>query len=45
MKSLKLLNLYHTLVSDKGYAELKAALPECHIIYERDSASTNRRRS
>jgi hypothetical protein len=43
MANLKSLNLYHTLVTDKGLAELKNALPECRIVFDRDSALPNRR--
>ena len=42
---LKTLNLYHTLVTPKGYAELRAALPGCRIIWDPDSSLPNRRRS
>ena len=45
LKNLKLLNLYHTTVTEKGYAKLKAALPDCQIIYDRDSAIPIRRKS
>ena len=37
------LDLYHTLVTDKGFEQLKAALPKCRIHYERDSARRERR--
>ena len=40
---LKALNLYHTLVTDKGFEQLKTALPTCDIHYERDSARRERR--
>ncbi|MBM3794928.1 MAG: hypothetical protein FJW31_12860 [Acidobacteria bacterium] len=40
---LKTLNLYHTLVTDKGYQALKAALPDCEMVFDRDSALPNRR--
>ena len=43
MASLKALNLYHTLVTEKGHAGLKAALPACEIVFDRDSALPNRR--
>jgi hypothetical protein len=43
MPGLKVLNLYHTLVTEKGLAELKAALPGCGIIFDRDSALPARR--
>ena len=38
IKTLKKLDLYHTLVTDKGYLQLKQALPGCVIQYSRDSA-------
>jgi hypothetical protein len=41
--SLKSLNLYHTLMTEKGLQELKSALPSCEIIFDRDSALPNRR--
>jgi len=37
-KRLQQLDLYHTLVTDKGFQQLKQALPECVIHYSRDSA-------
>jgi hypothetical protein len=43
MRTLKNLNLYHTLVSEKALAQLKVALPECAIIYDRDSTLPARR--
>ncbi|PYR40736.1 MAG: hypothetical protein DMF93_10265, partial [Acidobacteria bacterium] len=43
IKSLRELDLYHTLVTDKGYEQLKQALPGCRIHYERDSAKRERR--
>jgi hypothetical protein len=43
MAGLKHLNLYHTLVTEKGIQELKTALPECRIVFDRDSALPNRR--
>jgi hypothetical protein len=43
MGSLKTLNLYHTLVTEKGMQELKTALPSCDIVFDRDSAMPNRR--
>ena len=45
MKNLKYLNLYHTLVTDKGYQTLKTALPSCEIVYDRESSLPTRRRS
>jgi hypothetical protein len=43
MTGLKSLNLYHTLVSEKGLQELQSALPSCAIVFDRDSALPNRR--
>jgi Leucine-rich repeat (LRR) protein len=45
MKSLRLLNLYHTLVSEEGHARLVKALPQTKIIWDRDSKLPNRRGS
>jgi N-acyl-D-aspartate/D-glutamate deacylase/Leucine-rich repeat (LRR) protein len=45
MKSLKELNLYHTLVTQAAYERIQAALPECTIVYDRESSLPNRRRS
>ncbi len=44
-RDLKLLNVYHTLITDAGYKKLKAALPGCRIVYERESALPVRRGS
>ena len=41
--SLKLLDLYHTLVSDRGYERIKSSLPQCNILWEKDSALPSRR--
>ena len=38
LKNLRQLDLYHTLVTDKGFQQLKRALPDCVIHYSRDSA-------
>ena len=43
MSGLKTLNLYHTLVTEKGMRELKASLPSCEIVFDRDSSLPNRR--
>jgi hypothetical protein len=45
LRKLKLLNLYHTLVTEKGLETLKAALPACQIIWDRDSSLPTRRGS
>ena len=43
--NLKVLNLYHTLVTQKGYDALHSALPDCRIVWDRDSSLPNRRGS
>jgi Leucine-rich repeat (LRR) protein len=45
MKSLKLVNLYHTLVSEEAHGRLVQALPDTKIIWDRDSKLPNRRGS
>jgi len=45
LKALRELNLYHTLVSQAGYDQLKSALPKCRIIWDRDSSMPTRRKS
>ncbi len=37
--------LHHTLVTEKAYEDLKKTLPDCRIIFDRDSALPNRRHS
>jgi hypothetical protein len=43
--NLKVLNLYHTLVTERGFETLKASLPNCRIIWDRESSLPNRRGS
>ena len=43
LTSLRNLNLYHTLVTEKGLQDLRTALPDCKIVFDRDSALPNRR--
>jgi hypothetical protein len=45
MPKLKVLNLYHTLMTEAGVARIKQTLPECRIIWDRDSALPIRRKS
>src|SRR5262249_46471833 len=45
MASLQFLNLYHTLVTEQCYRVLAAALPQCKIVWDRDSSLPNRRGS
>jgi hypothetical protein len=42
---LDYLNLYHTLVSETVFGTLRDALPDCEIVWEKESALPNRRRS
>ncbi|HUQ90614.1 MAG TPA: hypothetical protein VM120_02960 [Bryobacteraceae bacterium] len=44
-RHLKKLNLYHTLITGKGYQELQTALPNCKIVFDAASSLPNRRRS
>ncbi len=43
--TLRLVNLYHTLVTENGYRALTQALPACKIVWDRDSSLPNRRGS
>jgi hypothetical protein len=43
LRALKDLDLYHTLVSEKGFEQLKTLLPGCRIQYDRDSTRRERR--
>src|SRR5690606_5596975 len=43
LAALRSLNLYHTLIRDEGVAELSGRLPDCRIIWDRDSTLPNRR--
>jgi hypothetical protein len=43
MPNLKVLDLYHTLVSERGYERIKSSLPHCNIVWEKDSALPSRR--
>jgi hypothetical protein len=45
LNSLRTLNLYHTLVTETGYRNLKTALPGCKIVWDRDSSLPTRRGS
>jgi internalin A len=42
---LRRVNLYHTFVTAKGEAELKKTLPECQMIWDKESSLPNRRRT
>ena len=45
MKSLKLVNIYHTLISEEAHGRLVKALPQTRIVWDRDSKLPNRRGS
>ena len=45
MTRLKHLNLYHTLVTEAGQRRLAEALPNCRIVFDRESALPTRRGS
>ena len=43
INGLRALNVYHTLVTEKGMSALRSALPECKVVFDRDSALPTRR--
>ena len=43
ISTLKSLDLYHTLVSDKGYERIKTSVPKCSIFWDKDSTLPSRR--
>ena len=45
MPNLRIVNLYHTLVTEGGAKKLKELLPKCQVIWDRDSARSNRRKT
>jgi hypothetical protein len=45
MPKLRTLNLYHTLITEAGVARIQKALPDCRILWDRDSALPTRRKS
>jgi hypothetical protein len=45
MPNLKYVNLYHTMLTDKGYEALKQARPGLRVVYDRESSLPNRRKS
>jgi hypothetical protein len=45
MPNLQSVNLYHTLVTEKGAKRLREARPKCEVIWDRDSARPNRRKT
>jgi len=45
LDSLEVVDLYHTLVTEGGLEKLQSILPQCRIIWDRDSGLSNRRGS
>jgi hypothetical protein len=45
MPGLQSVNLYHTLVTEAGAKRLREARPKCKVIWDRDSARPNRRKT
>ena len=43
INTLRLLDLYHTKVSEDAYKSLQGALPQCKILYQKDSGFPSRR--
>ena len=43
MRNLKYVDMYHTVVSEKGFESLKKALPGCQINWSLDSTKRERR--
>jgi len=41
INGLRALNIYHTLVTEKGMLALQSALPDCKVVFDRDSALPN----
>lgn len=45
MPNLRSVNLYHTLMTANGAEKLKKAMPKTQVIWDRDSARANRRKT
>ena len=43
IRSLKSLDLYHTLISEQCQQRIKSSLPDCSIFWDKDSALPTRR--
>jgi hypothetical protein len=43
MDKLRLLDLYHTQISENAFESLKGALPQCRILYQKESGFPGRR--
>jgi hypothetical protein len=44
-RQLRKLNLYHTFFTEPGYKGVRAALPQCEVIFDPKSSDPKRRRS
>jgi hypothetical protein len=40
-----MVNLYHTVFTENGVKRLKEKLPKCKVVWDRDSARPNRRKT
>jgi hypothetical protein len=40
-----MVNLYHTMFTESGVKRLREKLPKCHVVWDRDSARPNRRKT
>jgi hypothetical protein len=45
MANLRMVNLYHTTFTENGVKRLKEKLPKCQVVWDRDSARPNRRKT
>ena len=45
MPNLRMVNLYHTMFTENGVKRLKEKLPKCQVVWDRDSARPNRRKT
>ena len=44
-RQLSKLNLYHTFFTEAGYKRVRAAVPQCEVIFDPKSSDPKRRRS
>jgi hypothetical protein len=44
LANLKVLNVYHTAVTEKAFERFHSAVPSCNVVWDRDSALPNRRK-
>jgi hypothetical protein len=41
---LRLLNIYHTAVTEKAFDKFKTPVPLCRVVWDRDSGLPNRKK-